>query len=503
MKGGLLVNREQPQFKPVILSLFAILACWVFVFWQGLTTAIDIWLISEIFNHCLFVLPGTAYLIYLKKDQLDLNQLKPNYFVLSLCLGSLLLYAIGLAGDVQLFMHVATFTFLPLVLWAYLGNQLALQILFPLTFILFCIPVGEELIPTLQEITADLSMVMLNWTGIPIYRSGLYIEIPQGRFLVAEACSGISFFIASIVIGSLYSYLNLRSNTRRIGFMLISIVFPVIANAIRVFGIILTGYLSNMEHAVGADHLIYGWIFFSLVIVCLLAIGELIREKLPAKESPQTLVEPSLIATKKIDYKATIIIILVMSLFWTWFKSISLQLNEVTKPDSLRLQTLMQSHAQALRHNWKPDFREPFQESQFQLVIDGQQIDTYMVWYPKGHGELVSSLNRLYSEKSWTLEQSHYFDTEVAQNIAIDTIVNPDSKRLLVHWYLIDGQVFTNKRGAKLFEIYRILMGTYVGSGLVAISYETDSVSEQKDQIKLGKVVRDNMSQFNQYFNFK
>ncbi|MEP4299097.1 MAG: exosortase A, partial [Paraglaciecola sp.] len=234
MKGGLLVNREQPQFKPVILSLFVILACWVFVFWQGLTTAIDIWLISEIFNHCLFVLPGTAYLIYLKKDQLDLNQLKPNYFVLPLCLGSLLLYAIGLAGDVQLFMHVATFTFLPLVLWAYLGNQLALQILFPLTFILFCIPVGEELIPTLQEITADLSMVMLNWTGIPIYRSGLYIEIPQGRFLVAEACSGISFFIASIVIGSLYSYLNLRSNTRRIGFMLISIVFPVIANAIRV-----------------------------------------------------------------------------------------------------------------------------------------------------------------------------------------------------------------------------------------------------------------------------
>ncbi|MEP1382436.1 MAG: exosortase A [Paraglaciecola sp.] len=500
MKGGLLVNREQPQFKPVILSLFAILACWVFVFWQGLTTAIDIWLISEIFNHCLFVLPGTAYLIYLKKDQLDLNQLKPNYFVLSLCLGSLLLYAIGLAGDVQLFMHVATFTFLPLVLWAYLGNQLALQILFPLIFILFCIPVGEELIPTLQEITADLSMVMLNWTGIPIYRSGLYIEIPQGRFLVAEACSGISFFIASIVIGSLYSYLNLRSNTRRIGFMLISIVFPVIANAIRVFGIILTGYLSNMEHAVGADHLIYGWIFFSLVIVCLLAIGELIREKLPAKESPQTLVEPSPIATKKIDYKATIIIILVMSLFWTWFKSISLQLNELTQPSSFMLQIPAESNRQTFRYNWQPEFRDPFQESQFQSIINGLRLDTYIVWYPKGHGELVSSLNRLYSEKSWTLEQTRYFDTEGAQNIILDTIVNPDSKRLLVHWYVIDGNVFTSKRDAKLFEIYRILTGAYVGSGLVAMSFETDSVSMLRDQANFEEVVAEIMPQLNQYF---
>ncbi|MEP2650668.1 MAG: archaeosortase/exosortase family protein, partial [Paraglaciecola sp.] len=92
MKGSLVVNMEQPQLKPVFLSLIAILVSWVFVFWQGLSTAIDIWLISEIFNHCLFVLPGSAYLIYLKKDELNVNQIKPNYFVLILCLGSLLLY---------------------------------------------------------------------------------------------------------------------------------------------------------------------------------------------------------------------------------------------------------------------------------------------------------------------------------------------------------------------------------------------------------------------------
>lgn len=503
MKGGLVLNMEQPQLKTIVLSLFAIVLSWIFVFWQGLTTAIDIWLISEIFNHCLFVLPGTAYLIYLNKDKLDFNQLKPNYYVLFLCLGSLLLYAIGLAGDVQLFMHVATFTFLPLVLWAYLGNKLALQILFPLSFILFCIPVGEELIPTLQEVTADLSMVMLNWTGIPIYRSGLYIEIPQGRFLVAEACSGISFFIASIVIGSLYSYLNLRSAKRRLGFMIIAIAFPVIANAIRVFGIILTGYVSDMEHAVGADHLVYGWIFFSLVIVCLLAIGELIREKLPANESPQVSAKLDPIETQKTDYKASIIIIIVMALFWTWFNSISSQLNELTQPSSIVLHTPEQSDGETLRYNWQPEFRDPFQESQFQSVVNGQQLDTYIVWYPKGHGELVSSLNRLYSEKSWTLEQTHYFETEGVQNIALDTIVNPDSKRLLVHWYVIDGKVFTSKRDAKLFEIYRILTGAYLGSGLVAMSIKTDSVSMSKDQANFKDVVTEIMPQLNQYFNFK
>ncbi|MFB1033870.1 MAG: exosortase A, partial [Sinobacterium sp.] len=249
------------------------------VFWRGISTAVDIWIISDIFNHCLFVLPGVLYLVYLKRAELDRLDVKPNYLVLILCLGSLTLYAIGLAGDVQLFMHVATFTFLPFSIWAFIGNQQAYKILFPLVFILFCIPIGEEFIPALQEVTADLSMIMLNWSGIPVYRSGLYIEIPQGQFLVAEACSGISFFIASVVIGSLYAYLNMQSAKRRIIFMCITIIFPIIANAIRVFGIIMTGYLSDMEYAVGADHLIYGWVFFSLVIVCLLGIGELIREK--------------------------------------------------------------------------------------------------------------------------------------------------------------------------------------------------------------------------------
>jgi exosortase A len=259
--------------KSVVIGLLLIIVVWVSVLWQGITTAVEIWIISDIFNHCLFVLPGALYLAYLKRTRLNVCDIKPNYLVLFLCIGSLTLYAIGLAGDVQLFMHVATFTFLPLSIWAFIGNRLAYQILFPLVFILFCIPVGEELIPTLQEVTADLSMVMLNWSGIPVYRSGLYIEIPQGQFLVAEACSGISFFVACVVIGSLYAYLNVQSAKRRIIFMSISIIFPIIANAIRVFGIIMTGYFSDMKHAVGTDHLIYGWVFFSLVIVCLLGLG--------------------------------------------------------------------------------------------------------------------------------------------------------------------------------------------------------------------------------------
>lgn len=491
--------------KPVLICLLLIAAAWVLVFWQGVTTAVDIWIISDIFNHCLFVLPGVVYLVYLKRSELDVADVKPNYLVLILCVGSLILYAIGLAGDVQLFMHVATFTFLPLSIWAFIGNRLAYKILFPLVFILFCIPIGEELIPALQEVTADLSMVMLGWSGIPVYRSGLYIEIPQGQFLVAEACSGISFFIASIVIGSLYAYLNMQSTKRRIVFMAISILFPIIANAIRVFGIIITGYLTDMEHAVGADHLIYGWIFFSLVIVCLLGIGELIREKQITTKASQTVTTPSFVFSVKPCYQSSSSIIVLMLLFLIWFTSINNQLNETATDHTLSVSLLAEQEASAARYTsaWKPEFNKPYQEFQFLRQLSGVPVDVYLVWYPKGHGELISSLNRLYPEKAWTLESKSVYPLENGQNMGLSTIVNPRGKRLLSYWYVIDGKVFTNYRMAKLYEIYRILIGSYMGSGLVAISQNTSNTSESQDSLTFAQLTQDNLSGLNQYFDFE
>jgi hypothetical protein len=62
--------------------------------------------------------------------------------------------------------------------------------------------------------------------------------------------------------------------------------------------------------------------------------------------------------------------------------------------------------------------------------------------------------------------------------------------------------VFTNNRMAKLYEIYKILMGSYVGSGLVAISQTTDNVSIQQDTRSFAELTKDNIKPLSQYFDF-
>jgi EpsI family protein len=291
--------------------------------------------------------------------------------------------------------------------------------------------------------------------------------------------------------------------------MCISILFPVVANAIRVFGIILTGYLTDMEHAAGADHLIYGWIFFALVIVCLLGIGELLREKHLPEINNQNEVAYAEQGGVKTYFLPLVSILVLMLLFFAWFNVINGQLNQSKSSlgTTINLGALLgedfDQSANKHTSTWKPEFNQPYQEWQFHKDLNGETVDVYMVWYPSGHGELINSLNRLYPEKAWTLDSKSTFALDDGQIMDLSIIVNPRNKRLLSYWYVIDGKLFTNNQKAKIYETYKILMGSYVGSGLIAISQTTDNVSVQKDIVSFSTLTQDNIELLSQYFAIK
>ena len=113
------------------------------------------------------------------------------------------------------------------------------------------------------------------------------IEIPQGTFFVAEACAGLRFLVASIAFGCLYALVMYRSPVRRGLFILASIMVPVVANGFRGLGIVALGYMLNSTQAAAADHIIYGWVFFSFVILMLIVVGLPFREDIVSISSVQ------------------------------------------------------------------------------------------------------------------------------------------------------------------------------------------------------------------------
>jgi exosortase/archaeosortase family protein len=148
----------------------------------------------------------------------------------------------------------------------------------PLLYLYFLVPFGEFLTPKLQDVTTWFIRHGLDILGVPAYIDGYIIEIPQGTFFVAEACAGLRFLIASVAFGTLYSLLMYRSPVKRGVFMTVSIIVPIIANGFRGIGIVYLGYLLGSAQAAAADHIIYGWLFFSTVILVLIALGLPFRE---------------------------------------------------------------------------------------------------------------------------------------------------------------------------------------------------------------------------------
>lgn len=481
------MDKANNEYKQPAFAFLIALAAWLALVYASLWSAVEIWIGNEIYNHCLIVIPASIYLIYEKRLTLNWSAAHMSWLAVVAFLGQLMLFVLGAAADIQLFQHIAIFSMLPTLVWIFIGNKLAWNLKFPLAFILFAVPVGEELIPILQEITADMSVYMLEMTGIPLFRSGLFIEIPQGKFLVAEACSGVSFLIASIVLGNLYAYMNLVSWQRRLFFVGLSIVFPILANSVRVYGIIYVGYSTDMEHAVGADHLIYGWFFFAFVLVCLFLLGEVIRhnESKKLKRLANNRAEThSVIETEETQPKAlhdlprfrpialvVVLVSLVLSHVQTYRMSsgivpvvdfVSVNLDEFEEVD----------HAHRVK--WVPRYVGNSDENLYHLRANNFDFDLYYAHFDGTGGELVSSLNRLYQQDRWTLVDRN--KTTVNQ-IAVQQAFVTSSvgvEKTILYWYVVGDQIVSSYKEVKIAQLIQKLKGIQVPSAVIALAIDID-----------------------------
>ena len=228
------------------------------------------WDIST-YNHILFVPAIIGWLLYQRRE--ELSELVPEAWLPGLLPlgGALLLWMLGTLVGFNSASQLGAVLALQSAVVLVFGLRVAVANLFPLAFMLFLVPFGEELVPALQMITAKLVIALTEWSNIPAVIDGVFIDTPAGLFEVAEACSGVKFLIAMIALGTLVAYACFKSWKRRAVFMLAAIALPILANGVRAWGTIYIAQSQGIEFAEGFDHVFYGWVFFALVVFALLA----------------------------------------------------------------------------------------------------------------------------------------------------------------------------------------------------------------------------------------
>jgi exosortase A len=231
------------------------------------------WWNASTCNHVLLIPPILAWLVKLRAP--ELGKLRPEAWWpgLAWLAGGLLAWSLGTAADVNLVSQLGAVMLLQAAVAVLLGPRGVAGLLFPLAYMIFLVPFGDEIVPPLQHATARMAVALTQASGVPASLSDVFIDTPVGRFEVAEACSGVKFLVAMIALGTLVAHLCFRSARRRALFMAACVVVPILANGVRAWGTIYIAQSRGVAFAAGFDHIIYGWVFFAVVMALLLGLA--------------------------------------------------------------------------------------------------------------------------------------------------------------------------------------------------------------------------------------
>ena len=462
-----------------MLATVGLLIWIVFLYRSTALVMVEIWWRSETFTHAFLVPPIALWLIWRKRSSLVGASVRPNLWFLP----AVALVGFGwLLGDlvaVNAVTQLALVTMLILCVPAVCGIDWTRKILFPLGFLFFAVPIGEFAMPKLMDWTADFTVLALRFSGIPVFREGLQFVIPTGNWSVVEACSGVRYLIASVTVGTLFAYLNYQSTKRRVLFVLVSILVPVFANWVRAYLIVMLGHFSGNKLAAGVDHLIYGWVFFGIVIMAMFYIGSRWADAplnspnnemadLPTRSSGKHFIPRNQIVL------ATFLVIGVVA--WpvvavqkidVWNKSWSVQL---VAPQQLSADWRISQQSLA---DWKPAFVNPSAQLEANYNQGMHTVGLYVGYYrQQGYQrKLVSSDNALVRSKDthWALVEQGQKNiifgptpvsakTAILRGSSLDTVAS--AERLIVRqFYWINGQLSSSDVLAKIYGAFARLRG--------------------------------------------
>jgi len=485
IEGG---NSLTQKWRHAVLALTLLVAWTLFLYRDTGIAMATIWYRSETFTHGFLVLPIVLWLAWRQRDAMTAIMPKPMLGLFVFIVGAAFAWLLGELVAINAVTQLAFVFLLVSTVPAVLGWSITRCIIFPLSFLFFAVPVGEFLMPQLMEWTANFTVLALRLSGIPVYREGLQFVIPSGNWSVVEACSGIRYLIASLTVGTLFAYLNYQSTKRRILFVIVSLLVPVVANWLRAYMIVMLGHLSGNKLAAGVDHLVYGWLFFGVVIMLMFIIGARWSEPEPPG---RTRAANASSMNDELDLGvlwtvATCFCILVATphlALWAVNRSESAA---TVRPIALVAPAALAKDWQATEpdtRNFKPAFQNPSAEINSSYRVADRKVGLYIGYYRHQNYErkLISSENVLVVSKDpqWAHVTSAVkaiafngkpLTVRTAELRGAALTEQSDAARLVV-WqiYWVNGMLTTSDYVAKAYSAFYRLIGRGDDSAAIVV----------------------------------
>ncbi|PAU81197.1 EpsI domain-containing exosortase [Halovibrio salipaludis] len=396
------------------------------------------------------------------------------------------------------------------VLW---GWRQLVPFLIPVGVLFFTIPVWDFISWPLQLITTSVNQVLLGLYGVEFEVEGVFVYlIGIGAFEIAHGCSGLRYLLVGMTLSALYGHLNLRLWSSRIMLFTTGVAFALMANWIRVFIIILAGYLTDMETSLIEDHDAFGWWVFAGTLVPLFFIARAIEGRAAEQESAQPASRPE---PKGNDRWATAITALLPIGMVLAFSGGHAQVETRMQTyafDPLPSETWAPLFQRELE-GWQPRFKgtdRSLQKTYFlkdeDLELGSARPTSFVGLYTynpqRGGHEAVMYGNRLYDRGAWLPEMTFNVDTGDGiswQGLTLRQRAS-DKHLYLAYSYYVESFWETNEVRAKLAQLLGVFNARSDGSLMVVALHCGDCDGQTKVR-ELAATVRPRLQEAVDAFN--
>ena len=152
-----------------------------------------------------------------------------------------------------------------------LGLARMRSLAFPFAFLVFLVPLPVVALNAIeiffQHTSAEAASALINLSGLPVIRDGLFFRLPGLSLQVAQECSGIRSSLVLFITSVLAGHMFLRSPWKRVFLALFIIPLAIVRNGLRIWTLAYLSVEVNPNLIDSPLHHRGGPIFFALSLI--------------------------------------------------------------------------------------------------------------------------------------------------------------------------------------------------------------------------------------------
>jgi exosortase A len=454
-----------------------------------------IWQSDGAFGHSWLVLAISAWMVWRVRAPLLALPPSPSVRGMLFLAAVMLTWWLAYAVEIRTLQQLALTASVTGITWALLGTRVAWLLAFPLLYLFFTVSAWDVLSVPMQEATAVLSAELVRLLGVPVFRDGPYLLIPEGTFLVDRACAGLRYTMAGLSIGALYAYLSFDDLWRRTFFLGVTLCWALLINVVRVVMVIYAGHVTDMQHAWVDDHGSLGWVVFAAGLPVLFLIGAAMH-RMPSLLHLRPIAasgSPAHGSRRRTALAASglvaIMLIIAPPVGAKWLQGRAAATSVHGSPPEPPA-VAGWTGPEAAPTSWGPQF--PTADAQISATYaskDGQ-VHLNLAWYAyeRREAKLLYFRNRLFDRNRWLVvgEHVHRFEPNGTVLTLREQVLRPAGgygTRVVWSWYQADGQTTASPAQAKLL----VLRGAFRGRPdalMVALAADGESEVAARDLLQ-------------------